>query len=448
MAVRRIEYRSAPFDAVVDVPGSKSIANRALICAALADGETVLHHVPDGDDTAAMLDCLERLGFGIERADPSTTRSGPHVMGGGAVRVFGGPTRMTGSSVILPTRLAGTTSRFVTALAALGSRPVIVDGAPPLRTRPMGPLHDALAELGATVVPDEIAGQLPVSVHGPLTGSSAALEMPGDVSSQFLTALMLIGPYVPGGLTIRVTTPLVSRPYLAITVAVMADFGFTDVSVGERDIRVGPGRYVPTSLTVEPDASSASYPLAAAAVCGGRIRVNDLHAGSSQGDAEFADLLRRMGAVVQRDEGGTTVQCRTTLLGIDVDMAAISDLVPTLAVVAAFATSPTTISGVGFIRHKESDRLGDLCRELRRAGIAATELPDGLRIEPRPARSPQTAEPVVLDTYHDHRLAMAFAVLGLGLDGVSVDSPEVVAKSWPGFWQTWAELSASTGPAS
>jgi 3-phosphoshikimate 1-carboxyvinyltransferase len=298
----------------------------------------------------------------------------------------------------------------------------------------MAPLHDALAALGATIAPGGTWGHLPTTIGGgAVEGSRVGLrggtvDVPGDISSQYLSALMLIGPYLPGGLTIRLTTPLVSHPYLGLTAATMAAFGVTDVHIGEHEVRVPAGRYAPCAFTVEPDASSASYPLAAAAVRGGRVRVPGLTATSAQGDAGFADLLGAMGCRTTRDDTGTTVERDGALIGIDVDMADQSDLVPTLAVVAAGATTPTTILGVGFIRGKESDRIGDLCAELRRAGVGATELDDGLRIDPGPVH------PARLGTHHDHRLAMAFAVLGLANEGIEVEDPLVVSKSWPGFW--------------
>jgi 3-phosphoshikimate 1-carboxyvinyltransferase len=406
-------------DAVVAVPGSKSIANRALVCAALAVGDSTLDNVPGGDDTAAMLDCLELLGAGISR---------PEVGEGDSVDVRGvGPHDFRPGPMTLPARLAGTTSRFVTALAALGPGPYTIDGLPPLRSRPMAPLHAALAALGAGVTPGERWGHLPTSIAGGLH-TGGAVEMRGDVSSQYLSALMLVGPYLDGGLTIALTTPLVSRPYVGITAAVMAAFGATDVVVGEREVRVGPGRYAARDFVIEPDASSASYPLAAAAVHGGRVRVPGLTAASIQGDASFADLLAAMGCATTRDDGGTSVQRTGDLTGIEVDMADHSDLVPSLAVVAAYASTPTEIHGVGFIRGKESDRIADLCTELRRAGVRATERDDGLLVEP------STPRPARLGTHHDHRLAMAFAVLGLGAAGIEIEDPEVVSKSWPGFW--------------
>ena len=416
MAIHRVTPLTHPLDAVVVVPGSKSIANRALVCAALADGRSTLANLPDGDDTAAMLDCLGLLGVAVAVGDDG---SSAEVDGTGGV-LRPGP-------IELPTRLAGTTSRFVTALAALGPGPYVVDGEAPLRVRPMGPLHDALTALGAIIEPGPQPGHLPVSVRGPLH-SSGRIEMPGDVSSQFLTALMLIGPYVRGGLQLDITTPLVSRPYLDITAAVMAAFGHDDVVVDDNRIAVGPGRYRPCHYMIEPDASSASYPLAAAAICGGRVEVTGLTDSSVQGDSQFCEVLGQMGCAVTRDGYSTVVQSGRRLHGIDIDMVEMSDLVPTLAAVAAFAQSPTTIRGVGFIRAKESDRLGDLCGELRRLGATATETDDGLIVRPADLHGAR------LGTHHDHRLAMAFGVIGLRVPGVEIEDPDVVSKSWPGYW--------------
>ena len=415
MALHRVTPVGAPLDAVVSVPGSKSIANRALVCAALADGESTLSGVPEGDDTAAMVDCLSLLGFGVGQ-------------GGSIVRVAGGIDRLVPGPVTLPTRLAGTTSRFITALAALGDGPYLVDGFPPLRSRPMEPLHDALRELGARLEPGETWGHLPVEVSGPLRATTAQVAIRGDISSQYLSALMLIAPYLQDGLVIELTTPLVSRPYLAITQAVMAAFGVLEVSIDESRVRVGPGRYVAREFIVEPDASSASYPLAAAAICGGRVTVPGLDSESLQGDAGFCQVLASMGCTAEQDEHGTTVRRDGPLRGVDIDMVDMSDVVPTLAVVAAFAETTTRIRGVGFIRGKESDRLGDLCVELRRAGVTAAETDDGLVVEPS---APHAA---ALSTHHDHRLAMACALLGLRVEGIDIEDPAVVSKSWPGYW--------------
>ena len=417
MSVLRLAAASRPLDAVVTVPGSKSIANRALVCAALADGDSRLRGMPDGDDTVAMVRCLQALGIGVTMEGDSAV-----VDGSGGV--------IDAADVVLDADLAGTTSRFVTAVAALAPGPVTIDGAPPLRRRPMGPLHDALTTLGATVEPGEARGGLPVTVRGPLTqGGTIAIR--GDVSSQYLTALMLIAPLLADGLRLRLTTPLVSVPYVRLTAAVMASFDVGGIEVGDDEIDVPPARYAGRDQTIEPDATSASYPLAMAAVAGGRVRVAGLRRDSAQGDLVFADLLGRMGCTVDDDIDGLalTRDPARPLTGIDVDMADVSDLVPTLAAVAVTASTPTTITGVGFIRAKESDRLGDLATELRVLGADVAETADGLRIEP--AGLLHGGE---LATHHDHRLAMAFGVLAAAVEGIAVVDPDVVSKSWPGFW--------------
>ncbi|MEY2583763.1 MAG: 3-phosphoshikimate 1-carboxyvinyltransferase [Ilumatobacteraceae bacterium] len=418
MATRRVTPLLHRIDAVVSVPGSKSIANRALVCAALADGTSTFTNLPDGDDTRAMLTCLEVLGIGVDRTDPQGATT--------TIRGTGGA--LTAGPLVLPTRLAGTTSRFITALAALGAGPYLIDGDPPLRARPMAPLHDALADLGVTLTAGDRWGHLPVTVSGPPRGGGP-LQVRGDISSQFLTALMMIGPHIDGGLQITITSPLVSRPYLQITKAVMSDFGHEDVTIGDNDITVGPGRYRARDYAIEPDASSASYPFAAAAVCGGRIEVPGLTKGSMQGDAAFCEVLTKMGCNATRGEHSTIMESGDTLRGIDIDMVDMSDLVPTLAATAVFASTPTRIRGVGFIRAKESDRLGDLCLELGRLGALANETDDGLVIEPSALHGS------VLQTHHDHRLAMAFGVIGLQVADVEIENTDVVSKSWPGFWE-------------
>ncbi|MCE9621634.1 MAG: 3-phosphoshikimate 1-carboxyvinyltransferase [Actinomycetia bacterium] len=431
-------YRVAPLgvaiDAVVEVPGSKSIANRALFCAALADGESVLSNVPDGDDTQSMLAALRTLGVEIEVIDQAQSGESEVISQqewaprGSTVRVVGGRSRFAPGPLTLQTGLAGTTSRFLTALCGLGKGAYTIDGEPSLRSRPMGPLHHAMEELGARVHPIGAAGHLPVTIEGPFDFSNDEVSLPGDVSSQFLTALMLVAPYFTAGLRFMLSTELVSRPYVRMTGSIMAHFGVPGVEVGDRIIVVPPGRYSAQHLVVEPDASSAGYPLAAAAICGGRVTVPGLTKESIQGDASFCHVLARMGCSVTQDDQATTVARSGPLRGLTINMVEHSDLVPTLAAVAAFADGATEIHGVGFIRNKESDRLGDLCAELRRAGVDAVDTADGMIINPGPVQM------ATLATHHDHRLAMAFALVGLGASGIVVDDPEVVSKSWPGYW--------------
>lgn len=440
----------APVDATVTVPGSKSIANRALIVAALAAGRSTLSNLPDGDDTAALLDCLATLGVTASPVDDARGTAGRR--DGGDLVAAGERDRPGRSTVVIDgcdgrlhpvgdvahAGLAGTTSRFVLAAAALADRPVTVDGFPPLRARPFGPLLSALRQLGATVTALDREEHLPATIAGPLAGAHAAL--PGDVSSQYLSALMMIGPYLPEGLRLELTTDLVSRPYVEMTAAVMADFGVDGVEVGDRLIAVEPGCYVGTECRIEPDASTASYPLAVAALRGGRIVVAGLSEHSSQGDRRIVELLAEMGCEVVRTPEGIGIRRdgATPLVGIDADLADCSDLVPTVAAVAVAASTPSTIHGVGFIRAKESDRLGDLAAELGKLGAAVHETADGLYVEP--VGGAAALRGAHLGTHHDHRLAMAFGVLGTVVDGITLDDPTVVTKSWPGFWDTLTAL--------
>ena len=425
----RVRRADGPVIADVVVPPSKSIANRALICAALADGESEITGVAPGDDTSAMLDCLDRLGIPV-----AVSKRDGNLVGA----VVGSAGNLPAGPITLPTRLAGTTSRFITALAAIGPGPYLVDGDPPLRSRPMGPLHNSLIALGATLEPGDRPGHLPVTVSGPLRGADAVV-MPGNVSSQYVSALMLVAPYIRRGLRLGLSTSLVSRPYVEITRAVMTAFGAVDIELSDRRVHVGEGGYFGAAYRVEPDASSASYPLAAAAMAGGAVCVRGLGANALQGDARFVDVLVEMGCTATVSADDTVIMRRrdTPLRGIEIDMSDISDLVPTMAVIATQAVTPTRITGVGFIRKKESDRLGDLADELAKTGADITVEADGLLITPTDLLHAAT-----LDTHHDHRLGMAFGILGLVVDGIEVNDPGVVSKSWPAFWDALEAIPA------
>ncbi len=418
----------APPDATVQVPGSKSITNRALLVAALAAGRSTLRGVLFADDTEAMLGCLHSLGIGltVDREAATIVVEGC----AGALPPASGP---------LDARMAGTVGRFLPAVLATGTGTYLLDGSGQLRSRPLGPLVGALRSLGAEVHERGAPGCLPLEIvgRGPDTlGSTVALA--ADVSSQFLSGLMLAAPLWPQGLEISLTTTAVSRPYLDMTAAVMAAFG-AHAEVGADRIVVAPGSYRAADYLVEPDASAASYFFAAAAVTGGRVRVEGLGRSPLQGDAAFVDVLATMGATVERDDHATTVTGppRGTLAGIEVDLADLSDVAPTLAAVAAFASSPTRIGGIGFIRRKESDRIGAVVHELRRLGVDAEEEPDGMVIRPTGAITPATVA-----TYDDHRLAMSFAVIGLVHPGVVIADPGVVAKTFPTFWSVLDTLRA------
>jgi len=408
-------------DRKVDVPGSKSISNRALICAALASGESVIRNIAPGDDTTAMVAALSALGGAIMRSGDEVSVSSPIDLA-------------STHELTLNANLAGTTARFVAAVAALRSGSTIVTGEAALLRRPMRGLLEALKSFGAGV---EYLGEpwhLParVSAGAKLTSE---VSLSGGVSSQFVTALMLIAPCVDDGLSIRLTGRVISQPYIQMTVDVMRSFGARVALDGDL-ITVRGGGYTGHNFIVEPDASSASYPLAAAAIVGGRVQVSGVTDSSSQGDAQFAAILGLMGCQVDYQSSGVTVarDRGTELQGVEIDMSGMSDLVPTLAVVAMFAKTPTRIGGVGFIREKESDRIGDLARELRKVGGVVEVTDDGLIV------SPSATHSGVVDTHHDHRLAMALALVGLVRDGVQINDPEVVSKSWPSYFEMISEL--------
>ena len=411
-----VVVKSGTLDAVATVPGSKSIAHRALICAALARGESTISGLSDGDDTQAMLQGLMMLGTSIS-------------LNGADARVDGAIDLDCLDAITVDANLAGTTARFLTAIGALRRGPMTVTGNDSLRSRPMKDLHLSLEQLGAGVAWQNEQYCLPVTVQR-AESYSRSVQVAGDTSSQFVTSLMLIAPMLEHGLMIELTGNVISLPYIAMSASVMRSFGATVRIADNRIIEIDGGGYVGCEFVVEPDASAASYPFAAAAVVGGRVRVEGMRSNMLQGDGRFVDLLRQMGCEILVDQTGITISrdANTPLQGVDIDMSEISDLVPTLAIVAMFAESPTHIRGVGFIRNKESDRIGDLAREMRVLGANVVEHADGLQI------SPQSLHSGRCDTHHDHRLAMAFGVAGLKLPGVIIGEPHVVSKSWPQFW--------------
>jgi 3-phosphoshikimate 1-carboxyvinyltransferase len=418
MSVMSFQPPEGLLNASISVPGSKSIANRALICALLAEGESRITGLPDGDDTAVILDVLDQMKR-LTRVKNAVIVSGSRIV------------KLPG---IIDTQLAGTSSRFLTAVACLGANTCVIDGAAPLRSRPMADLHDALVAIGAHIVPLGDPGHLPVSVEaGQVLGGRISIR--GDVSSQFISALMLIAPVLVDGLIIDIVGNLVSRSYVEMTAAVMKSFGAT-VTVGDAEIVISPSGYVPCEYSVEPDFSSAAFPLAALALRQGFVRIPGVMQASLQGDAEIGNILSAMGCSLSVTKGTYALRRdEMSLSGITVNMADCSDLVPAMAVAMLFANSQSQISGVGFIRKKESDRLGDLAHELRKIGAEIEVQDDGLLIQP--LLTPQAA---VLDTHHDHRLAMAFSLLALAIPGVEISNPGVVSKSWPNYFIDMAPI--------
>lgn len=418
VAIRPVAGR---IDAVVTVPGSKSITNRALLCAALAAGTSRLEGVLFADDTDAMLGCVSALGASVE-IDRARC----------VVTVQGTGGRILDPQTPLDARQSGTTARFIAASLLLSPQGRLLDASPQMRDRPMGPTFEALRALGAQVDDGERPGHLPASISGAAQHRQPTVVLPGDVSSQFISGLLLVAPCLAHGLRIELSTAAVSAPYLSMTISVMRSFGARVTTAGGVFV-VEPGGYRACDYSIEPDASAASYFFAAAAICGGRVRIDGLGDRSIQGDVGFVDVLADMGAVVERGPSSITV-AGGELRGIDVDLSDISDTAQTLAAVAVFASGATRVRGIGFIRAKETDRIAAVVTELRRCGIGAVETDDGFEITPAPVR------PAIVHTYDDHRMAMSFSLIGLRSPGISIADPSCVAKTFPTYFDVLETL--------
>lgn len=402
-------------------PGSKSITNRALVCAALADGTSVLRGALDSDDTRVMIAGLEQLGIAVRTEDAKTT-----------LKVTGCGGKIPAKDADLSIGNSGTTMRFLTAMSTLGQGRFRLDGVPRMRERPIGDLLDALIPLGTNVATEFENGCPPVIVNA--TGLGGGMTtIRGDISSQYLSGLMMAAPYAQQPVHIVLDGPLVSKPYVAMTQSVMKSFGVS-LEQTEKDLKIpAPQKYKGQHYAIEPDASAASYFWATAAITGGDVTVKGLQRSALQGDVRFCDCLAQMGCDVEYNESSIRVR-GGSLTGIDVDMNAISDTVQTLTAVALFAKGTTRIRGVEHNRHKETDRIGDLATELRKFGAKVTEFEDGLEIQPAPLRG------ATIDTYDDHRMAMSLALVGLQVDDVVIRDPGCTHKTYPGFFDDLQEL--------
>jgi 3-phosphoshikimate 1-carboxyvinyltransferase len=414
-----------PLAASIRPPGSKSITNRALICAALAEGNSTLSGALDSEDTRVMVAALQQLGLAIE---VDLTDATLKVVG------CGGQPAVTSAELYVAN--SGTTIRFLTAMLAATRGTYRLDGVPRMRERPIGDLLDALNQLGAAASAESPRHCPPVNLTARrLRGGTARIL--GNISSQFLSGLLMAAPYAETNVEIEVQGELVSQPYVQMTLGVMQAFGVAVFADDMMKFSIpAPQRYRGTAYAIEPDASAASYFWGAAAIVGGRVTVEGLTRSALQGDVAFVDCLARMGCLVEESTCGITVT-GGSLRGIDVNMNAISDTVQTLAAVALFAHGPTTITGVGHIRHKETDRIGDLARELRKLGATVEEFDDGLKITPRALR------PAAIDTYHDHRMAMSLALVGLQQPGVVIHDPGCVEKTYPRYFEDLARVCSS-----
>ncbi|MDQ0760983.1 3-phosphoshikimate 1-carboxyvinyltransferase [Streptomyces canus] len=415
-----------PAPQTLSLPGSKSITARALFLAAAADGVTTLVRPLRSDDTEGFAEGLVRLGYRVGRTPD-------------AWQVDGRPQGPAAAEADVYCRDGATTARFLPTLAAAGHGTYRFDASPQMRRRPLLPLSRALRDLGVDLRHEEAEG------HHPLTVRAAGVEggevtLDAGQSSQYLTALLLLGPLTRRGLRIRVTD-LVSAPYVEITLAMMRAFGVEVAREGDVFV-VPPGGYRATTYAIEPDASTASYFFAAAAVTpGAAVTVPGLGTGALQGDLGFVDVLRRMGAEVSVGTTATTVRGTGELRGLTVNMRDISDTMPTLAAIAPFASAPVRIEDVANTRVKECDRLEACAENLRRLGVRVATGPDWIEIQPGAAPSAGTR----ITTYGDHRIVMSFAVTGLRVPGISFDDPGCVRKTFPGFHEAFAELRRTIG---
>jgi 3-phosphoshikimate 1-carboxyvinyltransferase len=397
-------------------PGSKSITNRALICAALAEGRSLLRGALESEDTQVMIEALEQLGVCVVHDTESRT-----------IELDGCGGQFPRQQANLFLGNSGTSIRFLTAAVCLGRGEYRLDGVPRMRQRPIEDLLVALRQLGADARSETDSGCPPVVVAANgLEGGEAVVA--GSISSQFLSGLLMAAPYARSAATLRVEGELVSKPYVDMTLAVMRVFGVELAADGYRPFTTAGGQhYQGRVYDIEPDASAASYFFAAAAISGGEVTVEGLSRQSLQGDVAFCECLAAMGCEVTYGE--TSIGVRGGALhGINVNMNAISDTVQTLAAVALFADGPTTIHGVGHIRHKETDRIGNLAIELRKLGATVDEFDDGLRIVPGPPRGAEIA------TYDDHRMAMSLALAGLKVPGIVILDPGCTRKTYPQFF--------------
>jgi 3-phosphoshikimate 1-carboxyvinyltransferase len=416
-----IEPLGGPLDATVHVPGSKSVTNRALLIAALGDGASTIENCLFSDDSYWLMRALVQLGFDVRA---SRTIGETTVIGQGGIIPRRGVEVFVGN--------AGTVGRFVPPALALGEGPYVVDGAPRMRERPVEDLVDAMRLLGAAVGYADEDARFPLRVEGGgLRGGKARVR--AKSSSQVVSGLLMAAPYAREPVTLEVEGRE-EWPYVGITAEVMRAFG-VEVRIGDGACYdVEPAIYRAGEYGVEPDASGASYFMAAAAVTGGRVRIPGLGAGSAQGDLRFAEVLGEMGCGVEVGEDRVEVRGTERLRGVEVDMNAFSDTMITLAAIAPFASTPTNIKNVEHTRYQETDRVSAVATELRRLGITVEEGRDRLRI------TPGTVRPATVETYGDHRMAMAFAVTGLVAPGVRIRDPGCVAKTFPDYFERLESL--------
>lgn len=413
----RINPIQRSIDCMVEMPGSKSYTNRALIIAALAEGESKIISPLHSDDTKYMIESLKKLGVKIEE------------LVGGDLIIQGNGGKFDIKNNQLFVGIAGTTSRFLTALSVLAGEEIYLTGEGKILERPIGPLVSGLKQIGVEISYEGKKGSLPLKINGENICSNE-IEIDGSVSSQYFTALMLIAPILENGLRIKVQNEQTSKSYIDMTISIMKEFGIeVENNNYEEYIIKGNQSYTPKKYKVEGDWSSASYFCAIGALNKGQIKVVNLNNNSAQGDVKFPDLMQKMGAKVEYLDDGVIIRGSSVLNSIDIDMEQMPDTSMTLAVVAAFAKGKTEITGLSTLKAKETNRIEAIHNELMKMGIETKPTEDSITII---GGNPKGEE---IETYDDHRIAMAFAVAGTKIEDMVIRDKDVVGKSFPEFWE-------------
>jgi 3-phosphoshikimate 1-carboxyvinyltransferase len=413
-----------PLHSSVHVPGSKSLTNRALLISALAAGRTRLTNALFSDDSRYFARALQAVGFEVQLDEPNFEMT---------ITGLGG--RIPAQTAQLFIGNAGTAVRFLSAFLTLGTGEYVLDGEPRMRERPIGDLVAALTQLGAHLETPNGCPPVRIIASG-LSGGKATIA--GNISSQFLSALLMVAPYAKDAIAISLSTELNSKPYVDMTLSVMKDFGVAvkrdeyqhfSVPLATYSLPVNDPQPSVSAYPIESDASAASYFFAAPAICGGTVRVENISRKSKQGDVAFLDVLEQMGCTITECEHDIEVTGSHSIIGVDVNMRDIPDTAQTLAAIAPFASTPTRIRGIASARLKETDRVHATCTELARLGVRVEEQEDGLTIYPCEKFNPAT-----IHTYHDHRMAMAFSLIGLRVPGLTIENPSCVSKTFPDFF--------------